>query len=1065
MEKTLLVNNGTDCSLENIPRAFGSSTTGFSRPCIIHCDNCSAEKFFHLKGSSSQMDNHWDALPTNISVKMSNLCSPLCAKVPPWLFHPTDKQVLHGDIKQELKEKLREQSAKVVTEPNKPLCPRMLYDGSERSLTSIYGDKDHPRSEAFSRPNLFHSLPSPKDIKQEARRRLQLHRQNSSPNLALSHLKQGLDMIKYRNTDSVQDSRETRRLELGRKLHLKGRLYIPTFEEFKKMRQKLLDPSLGTPKQRTLEEPQPSQEGGENKTPMVFKESSLFSIAQSQPVSEMNNNFSVGLCDLNSTQHHLISHNSTTDKKPFILQDIDSWVPSPENCNSVVPSRDDPPDPICCSPIPRSILQVDHNKEKHQTKEEKAGILDLSCVVCHSSPQSPASDVPLSFCPTLLLKITDPTCYGSKLQKMKEGMIDSALGLIKKSCRPNVKSPAQSQDPQDVAHASLNNNNPSQMCWKDLKNKTARDTQLVGWTLSPGCHCSSLNNSLENSRSPQECQPQPHFSGSTPKTTSWKKHLELRSAAIIHQHTDRCQTKKNPAFFGTEFPDIPHGWNLAENNCFPSAIQHWNNMDCLRTDNGMTDLSEEKNEDEPSGDQEAAGQDPKTRAVEIEHVDTGLEPVPDKNWHSQASTMSNSPEAHCTDCGERKEALSLEDGSLCGQCTKLRWERKQAVLEFIHTEASYGEDLHILKEQFQLPMQSAGLLNPGQLLVVFSNIQELIDLNERFLKSLKQEISQALSQGDDDLMTVCIGEIFLEYVNMLPAFQTYCLQQASSISTLSTLEKEKELLRIFLHASQTNNTALRRMNLHSFLMAPLQRITKYPLLLSRITQATATFHPDYSCLCEATSRLASYLEHINRKTKQEGSLLWRPFRQNVWHLHEPVAAIDRRELALKTLGWLWEETRFVMEGGLQMAQPPDGPWTRKGSRTLKFHALQGILMAKLQRPAESGSRQGGPAQGPVGDAALVLIRDKNYGKLSLLRSPIKLGRCVVSADPICKTFELLEIQQGAFILRDDDYAHTQLWLHHIRGYARQLGSWKRRRNALPNIMISIPSHPCTEGYP
>ncbi|XP_027700970.1 rho guanine nucleotide exchange factor 38-like [Vombatus ursinus] len=485
-------------------------------------------------------------------------------------------------------------------------------------------------------------------------------------------------------------------------------------------------------------------------------------------------------------------------------------------------------------------------------------------------------------------------------------------------------------------------------------------------------------------------------------------------------------------------------------------------MGCLSMDNGVTGLSEEQDENEPSGDQEP-GQDLRARTAEVEYVDTGLEPALPRNWHSQGSTMSNSLEVHCTDCREKKEALSLGHRSLCGQCTKLRWEQKQAVLEFIHTEASYGEDLRTIKEQFQLPMQSARLLNPGQLLVVFSNIQELmelIDLNERFLESLQQEIAQALSQGDDDLMTVCIGEIFLEYVNMLPAFRTYCLQQASSISTLSTLEKEKELLRIFLHASQTDNTALRRMNLRSFLMAPLQRITKYPLLLSRITQATATFHPDYSCLCEATSHLASYLEHINRKARQDGSLPWAlgPFRQNVWHLHEPAAAIDRRELAMKTLGWPWEETCFVMEGGLQLAQPPDGPWTRKGSRTLKFQTLQVILMARLQRPAESGARHGVPGQGPVGDAALVLIRDKNHGKLSLLRSPIRLRHCVVSADTICKTFELLEIQQGAFILHDDDYAHTQLWLHHIRGYARQLGSWKRRRNALPNIMISIPSH-------
>lgn len=40
-----------------------------------------------------------------------------------------------------------------------------------------------------------------------------------------------------------------------------------------------------------------------------------------------------------------------------------------------------------------------------------------------------------------------------------------------------------------------------------------------------------------------------------------------------------------------------------------------------------------------------------------------------------------------------------------------------------------------------------------------------------------------------------IGEVFLEFVNMLPAFQTYCLQQSTSVNMLNTLEKEKELLR------------------------------------------------------------------------------------------------------------------------------------------------------------------------------------------------------------------------------------------------------------------------------
>ena len=42
--------------------------------------------------------------------------------------------------------------------------------------------------------------------------------------------------------------------------------------------------------------------------------------------------------------------------------------------------------------------------------------------------------------------------------------------------------------------------------------------------------------------------------------------------------------------------------------------------------------------------------------------------------------------------------------------------------------------------------------------------------------------------------------------------------QGSASTLLASLEREKELLRIFLKVSQMENTILRRMNLSSFLM-------------------------------------------------------------------------------------------------------------------------------------------------------------------------------------------------------------------------------------------------------
>jgi hypothetical protein len=44
------------------------------------------------------------------------------------------------------------------------------------------------------------------------------------------------------------------------------------------------------------------------------------------------------------------------------------------------------------------------------------------------------------------------------------------------------------------------------------------------------------------------------------------------------------------------------------------------------------------------------------------------------------------------------------------------------------------------------------------------------------------------------------------------------MTQGAASLLLSNLEKEKELLRIFLRVSQMENAVLRRMNLNSFLM-------------------------------------------------------------------------------------------------------------------------------------------------------------------------------------------------------------------------------------------------------
>ncbi|TMS06584.1 Myosin-M heavy chain [Larimichthys crocea] len=900
-----------------------------------------------------------------------------------------------------LREKLRLQSARSSVETLKPLPLRPQV---ARGAAPIEQEGVHHMNStgAGSRPT---RITSPQEIKQEVLRRLQLRRQNSSPNLALHSSPSSPRVVKTSyTTDNIAGNRSGSDSASERSRPPVGRLHIPTFEEFKRMRQK---------------------EGEQS------EESTAGSVVSGKPEADL-----------------------------------------PQEAGT---SNSDLP------PSDRTVPQSNSGGGNREQQEESEG--EISRGRTGIGPQVAAQH---SFwrgrtCPAT----------GAKIYKMKDGLIGSALDLIKKSCSAEISAeapvrlsgdrdggcditaPSTDCQPSAVAMATS-----ATACGAEAGDETpagggggggreeAGECQHTGL----GCRRSSSDAAYELAetvRAQRECRLRPHYSDPMPADASKRKQLEMKiaAAARLHSHRrdrdrDRDRDSAPAAIRGRSEP--PGEERQAGLGVTRSGQHRWSTISSLSADSGVVGLSDEREEEDSEPRRYR-----RTRGAEVERVDSGIGPGLSRTWkRPSASLRAWEAQRPCPDCGLRDGASKERGERMCERCSKLRTERKEAILEFLNTESSYGEDLRIIKEEFYCPMQSAGLLTAEQLTVVFGNVQELIDVNDRFTEHLQDSIDQAFDQGDDDLLTVYIGEIFLEFVNMLPAFQTYCLQQSTSVNMLNTLEKEKELLRIFLDVSQNDNTALRRMNLRSFLMAPLQRVTKYPLLLSRIIKVTPECHPDYSRLREAKSRVESHLEHINMKTKQEGNgVTWslRSFRRDSRKNRE-VINIEMREVSMKTVGWARENTRFVMEGPLQLSQPADGQWVKKGSKALKFQNVQSLLMVRTQRVGEAlgqgtdlgarGDQVEGGADG-IRDGVLVLIKDKSSGKFTVLREPIRLGNCVVSTDPDCEdTFEVLDIRRESFVFRASDKSRTQQWFHQIKRYARDLGTWRKRRNALPNIMIN-----------
>ncbi|XP_014612257.1 PREDICTED: intracellular protein transport protein USO1 [Polistes canadensis] len=480
----------------------------------------------------------------------------------------------------------------------------------------------------------------------------------------------------------------------------------------------------------------------------------------------------------------------------------------------------------------------------------------------------------------------------------------------------------------------------------------------------------------------------------------------------------------------------------------------------------------------------------KSRTVDIERTDSGVGSESSqasstrgvaRRWRSgnvssgPGSLLSGIPQVIsgdtklCEDCEQRLDPLITDSGVVyapfvCRKCSKKRAERKEIITEIVETEQKYGRDLQIILEEFHRPMLNAGLLTSEQLSAIFLNVEELLEDNLVLAEKLKDAVEFAQESGDEDLLTVDVGKIFLESERMLHAFENYCTRQGSASLLLQNLEKEKELLRIFLRVSQMENTVLRRMNLNSFLMVPVQRVTKYPLLLARLLKATPSVRPDIQeakkRLKQAQTNIELHLEHMNAEAKDVTSTkLWRRISiiQNGRRStgEQDVVNIKLRKMAVEILEWAHEEARFVLEGRLLVAQPTDNNWRR--GRTVKLSPVTAMLVTNGKPTVEYVEFNDDslfPRDIGIKDATLLLVKEK-FGRYSLLREPLYLDKCIVCCETnLEEYFEIQELSsKETFIFKAEDGARTKRWCRTLQAHAQSLGAWRKRRGALPNIMI------------
>lgn len=129
----------------------------------------------------------------------------------------------------------------------------------------------------------------------------------------------------------------------------------------------------------------------------------------------------------------------------------------------------------------------------------------------------------------------------------------------------------------------------------------------------------------------------------------------------------------------------------------------------------------------------------------------------------------------------------------------------------------------------------------------------------------------------------------------------------------------------------------------AFPQVPVQRVTKYPLLLSRLYKVTPTHVEGREHLKEAQEKIEIHLNRMNREAKDISTKLWRRLATNPLRSREcDLVNIKLRKMAMDSLDWNYDKVHFVVEGKLLITHPTDNNW-RKG-KTLKLTPVNALLI-------------------------------------------------------------------------------------------------------------------------
>uniref|UniRef100_A0A3Q1HCX5 Phosphatidylinositol-3,4,5-trisphosphate-dependent Rac exchange factor 1 n=1 Tax=Anabas testudineus TaxID=64144 RepID=A0A3Q1HCX5_ANATE len=146
--------------------------------------------------------------------------------------------------------------------------------------------------------------------------------------------------------------------------------------------------------------------------------------------------------------------------------------------------------------------------------------------------------------------------------------------------------------------------------------------------------------------------------------------------------------------------------------------------------------------------------------------------------------------------------------------------------------------------------------------ILFSNIEDILELHKEVLSAVEASLQPEPSPQH------ALGHVFLQFKESFSVYGEYCSNHEKALRLLMELNKIPNIRTFLLHCMLLGGKKSTDIPLEGYLLTPIQRICKYPLLLKELLKRTPKKHVDYPAVEEALQAMKAVCSNINETKRQ-----------------------------------------------------------------------------------------------------------------------------------------------------------------------------------------------------